>query len=77
MISPRSSAWFQLLVFNCIDHYGEAAREARVQPTTHAELVAYFFNTEFNEMEYEIVKQRPLLTVSRGGRGTGLRAGDG
>ena len=40
----------------------EAAREARVQPTSHAELVAYFFATEFNEMEYEIVKQRPLLT---------------
>ena len=40
----------------------EAAREARVQPTTHAELVAYFFDTEFNEMEYEIVKQRPKLT---------------
>jgi hypothetical protein len=42
----------------------EAAREARVQPTpaAHAELVAYFFDTEFNEMEYEIVKQRPLLT---------------
>lgn len=40
----------------------EAARDARVQPTTHAELVAYFFDTEFNEMEYEIVKQRPKLT---------------
>ena len=40
----------------------EAAREARIQPTTHAELVAYFFDTEFNEMEYEIVKQRPKLT---------------
>lgn len=40
----------------------EAAREAREQPTTHEELVAYFFATEFNEMEYEIVKQRPLLT---------------
>ena len=40
----------------------EAARDARVQPTTHDELVAYFFSTEFNEMEYEIVKQRPLLT---------------
>jgi len=40
----------------------EAAREARVQPTSHAELVAYFFATELNEMEYEIVKQRPLLT---------------
>jgi hypothetical protein len=37
----------------------EAAREARTQPTTHDELVAYFFATEFNEMEYEIVKQRP------------------
>jgi hypothetical protein len=40
----------------------EAAREARIQPTTHAELVAYFFDTEMQEMEYEIVKQRPLLT---------------
>ena len=40
----------------------EAARDARIQPTTHDELVAYFFSTEFNEMEYEIVKQRPLLT---------------
>ena len=40
----------------------EAAREARIQPTTHAELVAYFFETEMQEMEYEIVKQRPLLT---------------
>ena len=40
----------------------EAARDARVQPTTHDELVTYFFSTEFNEMEYEIVKQRPLLT---------------
>ena len=40
----------------------EAAREARTQPTTHDELVTYFFSTEFNEMEYEIVKQRPLLT---------------
>ena len=40
----------------------EAAREARTQPTTHAELVAYFFDTEMQEMEYEIVKQRPLLT---------------
>ena len=40
----------------------EAAREARVQPTTHAELVTYFFETEYNEMEYEIVRQRPLLT---------------
>ena len=40
----------------------EAARDARVQPTTHAELVACFFDTEFNEMEYEIVKQRPKLT---------------
>ena len=37
----------------------EAAREARTQPTTHDDLVAYFFATEFNEMEYEIVKQRP------------------
>jgi hypothetical protein len=40
----------------------EAARDARIQPTTHAELVAYFFDTEMQEMEYEIVKQRPLLT---------------
>lgn len=40
----------------------EEAREARVQPTTNAELIAYFFDTEFNEMEYEIVKQRPKLT---------------
>ena len=40
----------------------EAARDAREQPTTHAALIAYFFDTEFNEMEYEIVKQRPLLT---------------
>ena len=40
----------------------EAARDARVQPTSHDELVTYFFETEFNEMEYEIVKQRPLLT---------------
>merc|ERR1719261_2039173 len=40
----------------------EAARDARTQPTTHDELVTYFFSTEFNEMEYDIVKQRPLLT---------------
>ena len=40
----------------------EAARDARVQPTSHDELVTYFFDTELNEMEYEIVKQRPLLT---------------
>ena len=49
----------------------EAAREARTQPTTHDELVAYFFATEFNEMEYEIVKQRPK---ARFGRRVGFHA---
>jgi hypothetical protein len=40
----------------------EEARDARVQPTSDTELIEYLFSTEFNEMEYEIVKQRPLLT---------------
>jgi len=40
----------------------EAAREAREQPGTNQEVIDYLFATEFNEMEYEIVKQRPKLT---------------
>ena len=39
----------------------EDAREARPEPTSPAELVTYFFETEFNEMEFEIVRNRPKL----------------
>jgi len=39
----------------------EEAREARPEPTSPAELVTYFFETEFNEMEFEIVRNRPKL----------------
>jgi len=41
----------------------QAERDARVQPQNDPEgLVQYFFETEINEMEYEIVRCRPLLT---------------
>ncbi|CAL6333029.1 unnamed protein product [Bathycoccus prasinos] len=36
----------------------EEAREARPEPTSPAELVTYFFETEFNEMEFEILKSQ-------------------
>ena len=39
----------------------EEARAARPEPTSPAELVTYFFETEFNEMEFEIVRNRPKL----------------
>ena len=39
----------------------EEAREARPEPTSPAELVTYFFETEFNEMEFEIVRNRRKL----------------
>ena len=39
----------------------EEARESRPEPTSPAELVTYFFETEFNEMEFEIVRNRPKL----------------
>jgi hypothetical protein len=44
----------------------EAARAARAQPGPEDPegLVQYFFATELNEMEYEIVRCRPLLTDS-------------
>ena len=54
----------------------EEARDARVQPTSNEELVTYFFSTEFNEMEYEIVKQRPMLTEDFFGYLGGLRDGE-
>jgi len=40
----------------------QALRDARVQPDDPEALVQYFFETEINEMEYEIVRCRPLLT---------------
>ena len=44
----------------------QAARDARVQPGPEdpEALVKYFFETEINEMEYEIVRCRPLLVDS-------------
>jgi len=44
----------------------QAARDARVQPGPEdpEALVKYFFETEMNEMEYEIVRCRPLLVDS-------------
>ena len=41
-------------------------RDARVQPDPEdpEALVKYFFDTEINEMEYEIVRCRPLLVES-------------
>jgi hypothetical protein len=39
----------------------EQAREARIEAQTPQELVTYFFETEFNEMEFEIVRNRPKL----------------
>ena len=41
-------------------------RAARVQPDSDdpEALVKYFFDTEINEMEYEIVRCRPLLVES-------------
>lgn len=44
----------------------QAARDARQQPGVDDPegLVQYFFETEMNEMEYEIVRCRPLLTDS-------------
>lgn len=41
-------------------------RDARVQPDSDdpEALVKYFFDTEINEMEYEIVRCRPLLVES-------------
>ena len=38
--------------------------------------MTYFFSTEFNEMEYEIVKQRPMLTEDFFGYLGGLRDGE-
>lgn len=40
----------------------QAMRDARTQPDDPEGLVQYFFETEINEMEYEIVRCRPLLT---------------
>jgi len=41
----------------------QSERDARTQPKDDPEgLVQYFFATEINEMEYEIVRCRPLLT---------------
>jgi len=42
----------------------QAERDARAQPGPEdpEALVRYFFETEINEMEYEIVRCRPLLT---------------
>lgn len=40
----------------------QALRDARTQPDDPEGLVQYFFETEINEMEYEIVRCRPLLT---------------
>ena len=42
----------------------EATRAARVLPSAEdpSSIVKYFFETEINEMEYEIVRCRPLLT---------------
>jgi hypothetical protein len=40
----------------------QAERDARTQPDDPEGLVQYFFETELNEMEYEIVRCRPLLT---------------
>jgi len=44
----------------------QEARDARVQPGPEdpEALVTYFFETEINEMEYEIVRCRPLLVDS-------------
>ena len=38
------------------------AAQARVEPTTHAETVQYFLETERDELEYEAARRRPLLT---------------
>lgn len=37
-------------------------REARKQPTSHAELVEYLLDTEGGEMNFEVARTRPLLT---------------
>lgn len=37
-------------------------REARPQPTTHAELVEYLLDTEGGEMNFEVARTRPMLT---------------
>ncbi|KAH7434286.1 hypothetical protein KP509_06G009400 [Ceratopteris richardii] len=39
-----------------------AARQARVVPETHPELVTFFMETEAQEIEYEIARCRPRLT---------------
>lgn len=37
-------------------------REARVQPTSHAEIVEYLLDTEGGEMSFEVARTRPMLT---------------
>ncbi|CAL5222746.1 g5153 [Coccomyxa viridis] len=40
----------------------EARRDARVQPSSHGELIEYLLSTEQPEMEYETARCRPLIT---------------
>ena len=40
----------------------DAGSQARVAPTTHAQLVEYLLGTVSEEMEYETVRCRPLIT---------------
>jgi hypothetical protein len=36
--------------------------QARVQPTSHAEIVEYLLDTEGGEMSFEVARTRPMLT---------------
>ena len=42
--------------------FSYVAMQARATPQTHAELVNYLLDTAGEEMEYETVRCRPLIT---------------
>lgn len=46
------------------DGGGEVAAwsQARVQPTTNAQVIEYLLSTEGDEMNFEVARTRPLLT---------------
>jgi len=46
----------------------EAKRAARVVPSSPKELVEYLLNTEGDEMNYELVRCRPLMVRAAAAR---------